>query len=1268
MSPDRRASLCTVPPPRRPPSRSRPFAASARARQLAGVAGMLAWLGTGLAAATWAAESPGVKVTPLPAPAAGAPGFTLLAPEQTGLAFTNLLLPEPEVRNQNLLNGSGLALGDYDGDGWCDVFLCNLNGSSALFRNLGGWRFTNVTAAVGLANTNELARGAVFADVDGDGDLDLLVSYSGAGVRLFRNDGRGRFQDAQAESLRAETGSTTLTLGDVDGDGDLDLYVANYGENTLRSGMKLTTRMVGGREQVVGRFRHRVRLIDGQLVEYGEPDAFYLNDGAGGFTRVPWTGGAFRDETGRPLQAEFWDMGLTAVIRDFNQDGRPDIYVCNDFHTPDRFWLGDGRGGFRLLPRPALRSTPQFSMALDAADFNGDGWLDFFVSDMLGRQHEWRMKQLRSPVPAPRLTLEPEADRPQVQRNMLFLNRGDGTWTELANRAGLAASDWSWTVACLDVDLDGREDLLIGTGHDFDALDQDAIERKDQLSPAEKQNARRVLELFPPLRVPNCVFRNRGDLTFEEVGRAWGFDSLQVSHSLALGDLDNDGDLDVVVNCLRAPALVYRNNTGAPRVAVRLRGRPPNTRAIGTWIRLRGGAVPEQIREVTCGGLYLAGSDTLRVFAAGNARAGMTLEVFWRSGRYTRLEDVRANGLYELDEAAADAAWPAPPTPPSPTRAPLFRDESATLGHTHEDAPFDDFARQRLLPRRLSTLGPGVAWLDADGDGREDLFVGGGRGGRLAGFRNLGAGRFESRAPATPGAALPDDVTGLCGAPLGEGRVSLLYALASYESGQTNTPALWRADFPARADEGADAPARSPAGASPGAGEIAAVPLLMTASAGPVALADWDGDGDLDAFVGARVVPGRYPESGASWLLRQHGGQFQPDPEASAALREAGLVSGALFSDLDGDGWPELVLACEWGPVRVYRNERGRFREVTAELGLAGHTGWWNSVTAGDFDGDGRLDLVAGNWGENSPYQLAAPGPWLLYSGDFVGDEGVHLIEAWSDPATSRVLPWRGMSALEKDLIWLRARFPTHAAFARASVPELLAGFAPRRAEARQLASLVFLNRGARFEARPLPLEAQLAPAFGLAVADFDGDGREDLFVAQGFFGTRPEDGRLDAGRGLVLLGDGRGGFTAMSGAESGVVIYGEQRGAAVADYDGDGRPDLVVTQHGGATQLLRNVGARPGLRVRLAGPPGNPAGVGAVLRWTCGERAGPAREVRAGGGYWSQDGFTQVLAMPAPPGVLRVRWPGGVVREYALPSEARELTVHVSGKLEVSP
>ncbi len=495
---------------------------------------LIAGLAGGIVHATEpASPPPGVRAIPLTVPAQGRAGFSLLTSAETGITFTNVLLPEPESRNHNLLNGSGLALGDFDGDGWCDVFLCNLNGSSALFRNLGGWKFTNVTAAAGLANTNQLARGAAFADVEGDGDLDLLVTYSGAGTRLFWNDGRGRFQDAQAAGLVADTGSTSLSLGDVDGDGDLDLYVANYGENTIRSGMRISTRTVGGREQVVGRMRNRLKIIDGQLVEYGEPDALFLNDGRGGFTKVPWTGGAFRDESGARLAGEPWELGLSAAIRDLNQDGRPDLQVCNDFQDPDRFWIGDGRGSFQALPRLAIRSTPNFSMAADFADFNGDGLVDFFGTDMVSRRHDLRMRQLAPASPPIAHTLERAPDRPQFRRNALFLNRGDGTYTELANFAGVAGSDWSWSVVCLDVDLDGWEDILVGTGHYYDTQDLDAIERSAKFTPAEKADGRRVLEAFPLLQIPNVAFRNRGDLTFEETGWKWGFDSLHVAHSLA---------------------------------------------------------------------------------------------------------------------------------------------------------------------------------------------------------------------------------------------------------------------------------------------------------------------------------------------------------------------------------------------------------------------------------------------------------------------------------------------------------------------------------------------------------------------------------------------------------------------------------------------------------------------------------------------------------------------------------------------------------------
>lgn len=1209
--------------------------------------------------------APGVKCWPLTVPAGGKPGFTLMPGASTGILFTNELSSADENANQNLLNGSGLALGDYDGDGWCDIFLCNLDGSSRLYRNLGGWKFEDVTEAAGLANTNLLARGAVFSDVNGDGYLDLLVTYSGKGTRLFLNDGAGHFHDARATELADNTGSMSMALGDVNGDGYLDLYVANYGENTMRSGLKITTRMVDGKEQVIGRYRNRLKIINGKLVEYGEPDAFYLNDGHGRFQKKSWTDGTFKDETGAPLQQAPRDLSFTAVIRDINQDGRPDIYVCNDFQDPDRLWLGDGHGGFRAIAREALRSIPNFSMAVDFADINGDGLDDFFVTDMLSRYHSLRMRELQPMSPPPAYTREAAWDRPQVRRNFLFVNRGDGSYADIANYAGVAASDWSWCTAFLDVDLDGYPDILVGNGHYYDTQDLDAIERSKALTSAQRNDGRTLLSLFPHLFIPNVAFHNRGDFTFEERGQAWGFDSTQVSQSIGLADLDNDGDLDVVVNCLRGQALVYRNNCSAPRIAVRLKGRAPNTRGIGARIKLLGGAVPVQSQEMTCGSRFLAGDAPLRTFAAGNGNGSMTLEITWRSGKQSVVRGIKANYLYEIDETTVPAA-PAPATVQQIIS--LFEDVSPALGHRHTDPPFDDFSRQLLLPRRLSQLGPGVAWVDLDGDGRDDLVIGGGRGTPLGIYLNEGQGRWRRVENGLP-SGLADDSAGIVGGVLKSGQTTLLVGLANYEREQTNGPSVLRFNFAGRAVTNETCLAG------------------LGASTGPLALADAFGNGSLALFVGGRLEPGRYPEPADSHLFINKDGQWKPDSPTDALLAKAGLVTGAVFSDLEGDGFPDLVLSCEWGPIRVFRNDRGQFRPWDIPLiqapssakGISGFAsrasklsdlpGLWTCVASGDFDGDGRMDLVIGNWGLNSSYQQVAPGPWYLYYGDFNQDGAVHLIEANHDAALNQVVPWRDMLFMEKDLPWLRARFPTHAAYSQASLNDILGDLMPRVRvlKAEFLGSILLLNRGDKFEVKLLPAEVQWSPAMGLAVGDLDGDGHEDLFVSQNYFAVRPEDARLDAGRGLLLRGDGRGGFSPVAGQDSGIRVYGEQRGCAVADYDGDGRLDLVVTQNGGETKLYHNRGARPGLRVRLDGREGNRAGIGAVMRLQFNSRMGPAREVHAGSGFWSQDSVTQVMATPETPSQIWIRWPGGRTTTSPIPAGATEIRVDDKGTLRTN-
>jgi len=636
-----------------------------------------------------------------------------------------------------------LAIGDFDNDGLPDIYFCSLNGQNALYQNLGGMRFKDVTQQSGIVCSNQFCRGAVFADISGDGFLDLLVATTGAGVVCFLNDGHGKFSDVTGTAGTAtKYGSVTLALADVDGNGTLDLYVANNRTDDIRDRGQVDLQMVNGKLTVPAALRDRLAVINGKVFEYGEPDVFYLNDGHGHFSQVSWTDGAFLDEEGKRLTNAPTDWGLTASFRDINNDGYPDLYVCNDYWTPDRIWINDGHGHFRAADKLAFRETSASSMGIDFADLTRSGNLDILVVDMLSRDLGLRKRQMfaQPPTASPVGAID---NRPQVMRNTLFQNRGDGTFAEIANYAGLAASEWSWSPIFLDVDLDGYEDVLIPTGHTKDVQDLDAQEqirsrrnRRTQISAIADPKARQEAfiqgkiensSFYPPLDMPIVAFHNLGNYRFEETTSNWGTDQAGVHHAIAVADLDGDGGLDLIVNNLGSAAGIYRNESSAPRVAVRLKGVAPNTQAIGAKIKLLGATVPLQSQEVVSGGRYMAASDTEAVFAAGKVTNGMTIEVTWRSGKWKAIKGVEANRLYEIDEAGAEdfVALPKPPVKP------LFEDVSDLLAHTHLENEFNDFERQPGLPRKLSQLGPGAAWADLDGDGWDELIIGSGKGGRL---------------------------------------------------------------------------------------------------------------------------------------------------------------------------------------------------------------------------------------------------------------------------------------------------------------------------------------------------------------------------------------------------------------------------------------------------------------------------------------------------------------------------------------------------------
>ncbi len=1193
------------------------------------------------------------ETRPLAVAPEGRPGFTLLAPQQTGICFTNSVPQSRHLTNQILLNGSGVALSDVDGDGQCDVFLGALSGA-ALFRNLGDWHFTNITAGAFAAPLPPDITGCAFADFDGDGAPDLGLNTLGRGTHVLFNNGHGLFA-ARFAPLNLARGGTSLAIADVDGDGFLDLYVCNYRTDALmdKPNARATLRRIHDQvlvETVDGRrttepdlTNRYVVTASGVVEEQGEADVLFRNLSGTNFTAVWWTSGAFLDEDGQPLKAPLFEWCLAAMFRDLNGDGRPELYVCNDFQSPDRLWLNASTPGhvrFRAARRTAIRHTSRFSMGLDFADVNRDGPDDLVVVDMVSRDPVKRLTQLED-VPAylALLARDPLA-RPQVDATVLQLNRGDGTFAEVAAFAGIQACDWAWTPVFLDVDLDGWEDLLVANGEERDARDADVagelrrFRANGHHSDAEFFRERRK---YPRFASPKYAFRNltgeRGEVRFVETGAVWGFDTRAVAQGMAVADLDGDGDLDLVLNQLNGPALVYCNNTSVPRITVGLRGAGGNTRGIGAKIGVRGGPV-QQSQEMVAGGRYLSGDDPRRTFAAGSA-SNLTVEVRWPAGRLSVVSNVSPNSFVEVDETKAVPMRPAQPVAADAQ----FQDISDMLGQVHRAVTSDELSRQVLLPRRLSTLGPGIGWLALDGDGNDALVVAGNPvgvfhwdGARFQNLTNLFASGDITMAVAT-------------------GR-SLLLAQSNYGGGGTNIAAV-----------------RRPAGS-------AAVPGTVEAT-GPIALADVDGDGNLDLFVGGRVIPGEWPQPATSRWFRSDGGCFR----LAQTFDEVGMVSGAAFADLDGDTHPELALACEWGPLKLFRNEGGKLVAWDPPVTLGGArftlsqlTGWWTGIAVGDFDGDGRADLLAGNWGENSYYELyresAARGadavPLVVFYGPLYDATSCQIVEGYG--SCDDVRPQRSLGWLGAALPWLRAQHPTYRSLAEAKLPAMLGehAAAAHRLEARWFSTTLLLNRGDCFDARRLPAEVQFSPTFGIAVADFDGDGNEDAFLAQNFFGQNFALTRDDASRGLLLRGDGHGGFQPVSASVSGIEIIGEGRGAAVADFDDDGRVDLAVAQQAGPTRVFRNRTAIPGLRIRLRGGVGNPAGIGASVRLRTANNAGPARTLCAGTGYWSTDSAMLVLARLPGASAVEVRWPNAAPKLSPLPPEVREVEIARDGTLKV--
>lgn len=1075
-----------------------------------------------------AAASGSVEARPLRARRArpdDAPLFRRVPAEESGLRFRNEL--RPENRYTYLTNGAGLAVGDYDGDGMLDAYLISQDGPNKLFRQASPLRFEDVTArAGGLEGGAAWGSGASFADVDGDGDLDLYVCNVEAANLLYVNQGDGTFvEDAAGYGLDLVAASTMAAFADYDRDGKLDLYLLT--NRALHAGWALTPEVLQGFRPPADTARPAADMVPpgrafaapsaenaagehffafrGQRYTAGQPDRLLRN-----------VGGTFVDVTASAGIADK-GMGLSATWFDYDADGYPDLYVANDLESPDVLYHNLGDGTFRDVTSDVVPHTAFYGMGSDAADVDGDGHVDLVVADMSMTTHE-KAKVLMGDMAAERPVLM-YSDPPQVMRNALLLNTGTGRFQEAAHLAGVASTDWTWSVLFGDLDNDGRSDLFATNGIARFDTDPDLKLRVDDLwSQGRQQAAIQLIQNVRRVAERNAALRNTGgaDVRFERQGASWGLDLEAVSHGAALADFDGDGDLDVLVNNFEAECALYENrDADGNAFKVRLRGRLSERFGVGARVTA---ALPdgrELVRELALARGYLSGQAPELHFGIG-ANASATLSVVWPSGHVSQDLEVAAGHVVVITEPgapppAADASSPRADAPLFvPAAAPLFR---------HRENEFDEYAAQPLLPAQVSRLGPALAAAPPY------VYVGGARqqAGQLFCRRNDGWTAI-SGPWSRPAAAACEDV-GACWLDFdGDGDLDLFVASGGAEvnaGDPTLRDRIYRND---------------------GEDRFVAVDDVIPAalqSSGCARAADFDGDGDDDLFIAGLLVPGAYPDAPPSRLLRNDGGRFSDVTAALApALQAAGMVTDARFADFDGDGRLDLLVAARWQPLRLLRNEGDAFVDATATAGLADRSGWWRSLLVLDVDGDGDLDAVAGNQGWNTKYKASAAKPVRLFFGDFDEDGRRDLVEAKYEG--DRLLPVRGRSCSSGAMPMLKAKFPTYQGFARSLLRDI---YTQEKLDqcgelvATELASCLLRNDGAgRFGIEPLPRMAQIAPIHAMAqVGDL-------LVCAQNDHTPEPETGRHDGGAGLVLR-IVRGQLLVLSPAEHGIAAPGDHRG-----------------------------------------------------------------------------------------------------------------------------
>lgn len=1070
--------------------------------------------------------------------------FELLPPQQTGINFSNDLI---ESRQFNVLayeyfyNGGGVAAGDINNDGLCDLyFVANLK-ANRLYLNEGHFRFRDITTTAGVASRPGWKTGVCLADVNADGWLDIYVCHSGRlpgqqrANELFINNGNLTFTEQAAAFGLADTGySTHAAFFDFDGDNDLDCYLLNHNIVTLR-------------HFEVARMRHTPDPRAG--------DRLLRNDG-GRFTDITQQAGIFSSAIG---------FGLGIAVSDLNGDHWPDLYVANDYTEHDYLYLNRGNGTFAEVLKERIGHCPQFAMGNDAADINNDGWPDVVVLDMLPEDH-YRQKVLRGPNNYDKYQLQVQHGfHHQVMRNCLLLNQGYGWFSEIGQLAGIAATDWSWAPLLADFDLDGWNDLFVTNGYRRDYTNMDFLkfayeeEKSRALQENREPDLLALVQQMPSVKIANYMFANRQNLRFANLTQAWGLDQPAFSNGAAYADLDNDGDLDLVVNNIDEVAFVYRNlcreRTSRNFLALRLIGPPGNPFGVGTRIVLYTDEGLQLREHFTSRGYQSSVQERIH-FGLGHSTRIRRIEVVWPDGRRQELNDVDVNQMLSLRWSEAAVAETARPKPVKTLLSPV---PASVLPYRHQENDYVDFKTEPLLPHMLSRQGPALAVADFNGDGLDDVFLGGAAGHSGQIFVQHRKGSFRPW-PVTDLAADSafEDVAALFFDADTDGDADLYVCSGGHEFDEA-APLLQDRLYLNTGNHFARAPS--------------ALPAMLTSTA-CVTAADFDRDGDADLFVGGRLIPGHYGRMPRSYLLENHSGVFTDITDLKAPeLLYAGMVTDARWADFNGDGWPDLALCGEWMPVRLFLNRQGMLQEFTHAAGLDSSYGWWNVLLAADLNEDGHTDLVAGNRGENHIMKATPQKPATLFVADFDDNGTTDPIICYYFGDTSYPMPSR--DELLDQINALRKKYVYYHSYATQQLKDIFP--ADRIAAAAQLpvytfSTTAYFNDGnGRFQPVPLPVEAQFSRVNCLLLADLNRSGKKELIVAGNHHAIRAEMGRDDASFGTVWQMAGQR-FIPLPAAISGLWATGDvRRGAMLRSKKGN----LLLFTRNDDTPLLYRFSSR---------------------------------------------------------------------------------------------